>query len=192
MVFFMDPAFFLKRTFMILVALLLLTAATISAALIHNGPVEHNFASQDPVIHEVPVRDPALKDRGAIMPFSIDGLSDTDLKGKTRLVVLFASWCTPCVKEHPVLMELSKSVPVYGIDVTDKPENVDAYLKRMGNPFAKVGHDDSGDVSVSWGADGLPTSYIVNADGHIVWRHDGPLDHDEAQNVVIPLMKQLQ
>ena len=177
---------------MILAGLLLLTAATISLALMQNGPVAHDFASQDTVIHEVPVRDPALKDRGAITPFSIDGLSDADLKGKTRLVVLFASWCTPCIKEHPVLMELAKSVPVYGIDVTDKPEAVEAYLKQRGNPFAKVGHDDSGDVSTSWGAEGLPTSYIVNAEGHIVWRHDGPLDHDEAQNVVIPLMKQLR
>jgi DsbE subfamily thiol:disulfide oxidoreductase len=185
----MTPASFLKRTFIMLAALLLLTAATIAAALMRNGPLRRDFASQDTVIHEVPVRDPALKDRGPIMPFAIDGLSDADLKGETRLVVLFASWCAPCAKEQPVLLELSKSVPVYGIDVTDKPENLDAYLKRMGNPFAKVGHDDSGDVSVSWGADGLPTSFIVSAQGHIVWRHDGPLNMEEAQNVVIPLMK---
>mgnify|MGYP001569777904 FL=1 len=37
------------------------------------------------------------------------GLSSADLKGEVSLVNVFASWCTACREEHPVLMELKKN-----------------------------------------------------------------------------------
>jgi cytochrome c biogenesis protein CcmG/thiol:disulfide interchange protein DsbE len=186
----MDSPVIARRVFFILLTLLLLMAGTVAAALMR--PQVPRDITHDVAVREVPIgRDSGLKDRGPVPPFSIEGLSDGDLKGEARVVVLFASWCTPCLAEHPVIMELSKSVPVYGVDVTDKPDGLQNYLKHDGNPYRKIGIDNTGDVSISLGAEGLPTSFIINADGHIVWRHDGPMTLDEARNVVIPLMKKL-
>src|SRR3972149_5279705 len=36
------------------------------------------------------------------------GLSSADLKGEVSLVNVFASWCTACREEHPLLMELKE------------------------------------------------------------------------------------
>ncbi|MDH5727022.1 MAG: redoxin family protein, partial [Nitrospira sp.] len=44
--------------------------------------------------------------------------SPADLKGKVWLLNFWASWCSGCKTEHPVLMDLAKSgqVPIYGMD----------------------------------------------------------------------------
>ena len=44
------------------------------------------------------------------------GLSDTDLNGSVSLVNVFASWCTACELEHPLLMDLANAgaVPIHG------------------------------------------------------------------------------
>ena len=144
------------------------------------------------LLHIGPLRGkPAIRDLGPIPPFELEGLKDTDLKGEPRLLVLFASWCGPCHIEHPILMTLSKEIPVYGIAVTDEQKSLEQYLKHA-NPYRKVGFDGDGAVGISFGAEGLPTSFIVNAEGHIVWRHDGPLRPDDAIDIVLPLMKELK
>jgi cytochrome c biogenesis protein CcmG, thiol:disulfide interchange protein DsbE len=188
----MFSAGFLKRIFFILLALLMLTVATIGLAMVDGRTTPRDMVERINPIHIGPSQDTELNDRGPVPPFVLEGLSDSDLRGEARLVVLFASWCAPCRAEHPVIMNLSKSVPVYGIDVTDQPGGLEAYLKKGGNPYRKIGIDDTGEVGIAWGATGLPTSFIVNAEGRIVWRHDGPMSAEVANNVVLPLMKKLQ
>jgi cytochrome c biogenesis protein CcmG/thiol:disulfide interchange protein DsbE len=146
----------------------------------------------NPVLHIGPFHEtPVVHDLGPVPSFEIEGLKDTDLKGEPRLVVMFASWCGPCRIEEPVLKNLSKSIPIYGIAVTDEQKSLEYYLRRE-NPYSKVGFDGDGAVGISFGVEGLPTSFIVNASGHIVWRHDGPLSPDDATDAVIPLMKALK
>ena len=51
----------------------------------------------------------------------------------------FASWCAPCEIEHPVLMGLrAQRVRVVGIAYKDAPPNTQAFLNRLGNPFAQA------------------------------------------------------
>ncbi len=146
----------------------------------------------NPVLHVGPFHEkPVIHDLGPVPAFDIEGLNDADLKGEPRLVVMFASWCGPCRFEEPVLMSLSKSIPIYGVAVTDEEKSLNRYLKR-GNPYSKVGFDGDGAVGISFGVEGLPTSFIVNAAGHIIWRHDGPLRQDDATDAILPLMKELK
>ncbi|HTK84406.1 MAG TPA: redoxin family protein [Patescibacteria group bacterium] len=145
----------------------------------------------NPVLHIGPFREkPVVHDLGPVPAFTVEGLKDADLKGKPRLVVMFASWCGPCRIEEPVLIKLSKSIPIYGVAVTDEEKSLERYLKRE-NPYSKVGFDGDGAVGIAFGVEGLPTSFIVNADGHIVWRHDGPLSPDDATDAILPLMDEL-
>jgi thiol-disulfide isomerase/thioredoxin len=57
-------------------------------------------------------------------------LSSADLAtGSPRLVNIFASWCVPCIAEAPVLLELKRrGVPIDGIAIRDRPEDVAAFL----------------------------------------------------------------
>ena len=70
--------------------------------------------------------------------------SPADLKGKVWLLNFWASWCSGCKTEHPVLMDLAKSgqVPIYGMDYKDQREEALTWLQRGGNPYSVVGVDD--------------------------------------------------
>ena len=58
-------------------------------------------------------------------------------KGAPAIVNFWASWCAPCVEEHPLLVELERrtGVQVIGINHKDQPDNAKRFLDRLGNPF---------------------------------------------------------
>lgn len=116
----------------------------------------------------------------ALPPLSgagVPGLARADLAGHVTLVNIFASWCVPCRQEHPVLEKVAKDsrVRLVGIDYKDKPENVLAFLKEMGNPYAAIGVDESGRTFIDWGSYGVPETYLVTPDGIIRKKYIGPL-----------------
>jgi cytochrome c biogenesis protein CcmG/thiol:disulfide interchange protein DsbE len=119
-------------------------------------------------------------------------LAATDLRGAGRpvLVNFFASWCMPCVVEHPMLMRLSREgVPVFGVAYKDKPEDSQGFLRRHGNPYARLGVDQPGRVAIDWGLYGVPETYLIDKDGIIRWRWAGPLTEDTLRAELQPLLR---
>jgi cytochrome c biogenesis protein CcmG/thiol:disulfide interchange protein DsbE len=118
------------------------------------------------------------------------GFKTADLhKGKVSLVNAFASWCVPCHAEHPLLMELQREtdIPIYGINVKDKPEDAEAFLTRNGNPYNGVGADLDGRVSIDWGVYKYPESYIVDGDGKVLYRIIGQITRKTIQDIILPM-----
>ena len=74
------------------------------------------------------------------------GFSDNDLKGEVSLVNVFASWCTACLEEHPLLMKLAREnvVPIHGLNYKDKPDDAERWLDRLGDPYTRTGADRDG------------------------------------------------
>ena len=96
--------------------------------------------------------------------------------GEVTLVNFWASWCPPCRAEHSTLQDLSESgIVVYGINVKDRAENAISFLEEEGNPFAAVAFDNNGRTGIDWGVTGLPETFIINADGTVLFRFNGPL-----------------
>ena len=91
----------------------------------------------------------------------------------------WASWCPPCRAEHPTLTELSKELPVYGIDLKDPEANAVAFLSDHGDPFAALATDPRGRVAIDWGVTAPPESFIIDGDGRILFRHAGPLVRED-------------
>lgn len=101
------------------------------------------------------------------------------------LVNFFASWCAPCEIEHPVLMGLKGDpVRVIGIAYKDAPQNSQAFLTRLGDPFAEVLVDREGRAGVEFGVTGVPETYVVGRDGTIIAKHTGPLTEADARRLV--------
>jgi len=113
--------------------------------------------------------------------------------GRVSIVNFFASWCTPCLAEHPNLKTLSrmKGVDLHGIAWNDKPENLRAYLKKNGNPYDSVWRDSSGKAAIAVGLRGVPETYVVGRDGKIRLHIRGALN-DTSTRKLTALLEQLR
>jgi cytochrome c biogenesis protein CcmG/thiol:disulfide interchange protein DsbE len=95
------------------------------------------------------------------------------------VVNIFASWCTPCEVEHPELVRLKNSgVRVVGVAYKDDPVKTQAFLTRLGDPFATVLVDRQGRAGIELGITGVPETYLVDSAGVVRFKHAGPLTPD--------------
>lgn len=109
--------------------------------------------------------------------------------GAPVLVNFWASWCAPCVIEHPQLMALSRrGITVLGVNHKDRPADAAAFLARHGNPYAAVSAD-AGRTAIEWGVYGLPETYLLDRGGLIRWRWAGPLTPDTLTADLDPLLR---
>lgn len=125
----------------------------------------------------------------AIEGLEVPGLATADLKkGGVTVVNIWASWCAPCRDEHPLLMQLeqSKDFRLVGIANKDEPENSRRFLGTLGNPFAAIGADRNGRVSIDWGAYGVPETFVVDGRGIIRFKYIGPLSEEGIVKTLLP------
>lgn len=120
-------------------------------------------------------------------------LEGGDLAGSVRLVNFFASWCVPCLAEHPLLTRLAneEGIPLFGVNYKDQTEDATRWLGRHGNPYALVGADADGRTAIDWGVYGVPETFVVDGAGHIRFRHAGPLTPDIVRDQLLPLLQEL-
>ena len=104
-------------------------------------------------------------------------------------VNFFASWCSPCRIEAPIVDQLSKIIPVIGIAYKDKNLDTKKFLNDFGNPYKETGIDKSGKIAIEWGVYGVPETFLINKKGEIIYRHAGPLLYSSFKNEVLPLLK---
>lgn len=117
--------------------------------------------------------------------------SDIALKHRYTLVNFFASWCTPCLAEHPFLTTLAKkdNITVIGIAWRDSKDNITTMLKEHGNPYHYVGIDNRDSTASLYGVKGLPESYLINPEGVIVEMHQGPLVPETIKEKILPYLQ---
>ncbi len=120
--------------------------------------------------------------------------SPDDMKGQVWLLNFWASWCSGCRTEHPVLMDLAKSgaAPIYGVDYKDQRGEALAWLDQWGNPYPIVAVDAAGKVGIDYGVYGVPETYVIDKQGVIRYKQIGPLDDETVEKKILPLVKELQ
>ena len=126
---------------------------------------------------------------------AVAGFATTDLaRGEVSVVNFWASWCVPCVQEHPVLVALHErtGVRIYGINYKDQAAAARRFLGRYGNPYAAVGVDGNGRAAIEWGVYGMPESFIVNGRGEISYKHVGPITPETLEARIIPAIRAAQ
>lgn len=129
-----------------------------------------------------------LKDNGADVP----GFTGKSLaQGGVKVVNFWASWCLPCVQEHPVLLALKErtGVQILGVNYKDRAEDARRFIGRYGNPYKAVGVDPMGRGAIEWGVYGMPESFVVDGQGRIVYKHIGPISMDQLAGKVIPAIE---
>jgi cytochrome c biogenesis protein CcmG, thiol:disulfide interchange protein DsbE len=106
------------------------------------------------------------------LPPAVDGVPGIGVAnlrdGKPKLVNIFASWCIPCASEAPMLERLAKEgVEIHGIAIRDRPQDLNRFLARYGNPYARIGADNDAKAQISFGSAGVPETFVVDGKGII-------------------------
>ena len=108
--------------------------------------------------------------------FKLEG-TIPDLKGRVVLVDFWASWCVPCKKSFPVMKELldkfeARGFTIIAISVDEDKSAMSSFIKKNPIPFLTV-RDAEGKTPETFGAEKMPTSFLVGADGKIIAIHSG-------------------
>jgi cytochrome c biogenesis protein CcmG/thiol:disulfide interchange protein DsbE len=122
----------------------------------------------------------------------LPGFARADLLNLPRpvLVNFWASWCVPCIIEHPQLMALHREgVPIFGVNYKDRAADARAFVERRGNPYTRLAADEPGRVAIEWGVYGVPETYLVDRQGLIRWRWPGPITPEVLEQDLKPLLR---
>jgi cytochrome c biogenesis protein CcmG/thiol:disulfide interchange protein DsbE len=102
--------------------------------------------------------------------------------GKPVIVNFFASWCDPCQRETPLLAAWYKQqggkVAVLGLDENDSAANAQKFVAAKGVSYP-IGFDPNTIAANGYGIDGLPQTFFLNAQHHVVYHWDGAISTAE-------------
>ena len=100
-------------------------------------------------------------------------------KNQFYLMNIWASWCVPCINEHPFLMNLmdQKNLDIIGLNYKDNNEKAKFFLKKFDNPYKTIILDKDGIIAIEWGAYGVPETFLIY-NNKIIKKFIGPLNEN--------------
>ena len=112
-----------------------------------------------------------------------------NLRGRPFLLNVWASWCASCYEEHATLLALAKQENIFiiGLNYKDQRADAEAFIRKLGNPYALIITDLSGQFGLELGVYGAPETFFVDAQGIIQHKHVGPITMETAHNLMVHL-----
>ena len=118
-----------------------------------------------------------------------------DLRGRAVLLNFWATWCPPCRAEMPSLQQLAEiygpeQLLVLALNVGEGPRRITQYLQSSGLNLTVL-LDPQSEAAKAWGANVLPTTILIDAEGRPRQRVRGEVDWSgrEAAALVEPLLR---
>ena len=117
-------------------------------------------------------------------------LTLADLKGRTVLLNVWATWCFACRAEHAFLMELASrgEVAIYGVNYKDDRGAAIAWLGELGDPYQANIFDPEGVLALDLGVYGAPETFMLDPRGIVAYKHVGPITPDGWRDHLAPLI----
>ncbi len=98
------------------------------------------------------------------------------LEGKWVLVNFFATWCPPCVAEHPELVAFSEEhrddAVVVSVAFDEPAPVIEEFFAEKGGDWPVIA-DDTGGIVLDYGVVKLPESYLIAPDGTVIEKFAG-------------------
>lgn len=111
------------------------------------------------------------------LPTERGPVSLESLRGKVVLIDFWASWCVPCRQSFPWLTTIaeryrSAGLVVVAINLDKRREAAATFLRELAPGFT-VAFDPAGTTAEAYGVSTMPSSYLVDRRGRIVFSHAG-------------------
>ena len=145
------------------------------------GVVSSQLATAQELLHEV-------KGHPAAAAFSLLDIDDNThslaaYKGKVVIVNFWATWCPPCRFELPAMEKAyqklkTKDVVMLGINVGEDADVIFSFTADYPVTFPLLMDTDS-KVIQAYPVIGLPTTFVIDPDGKIIYRAVGTREWDE-------------
>lgn len=104
-------------------------------------------------------------------------ITDNVFLGEPALLNVWATWCYSCRIEHPYLLQLAESgVKIIGLNYKDEPSKAQRWLADLGDPYRLTISDTEGSLGLDLGVYGAPETFVVSAEGRVLYRHVGVVD----------------
>jgi len=106
-----------------------------------------------------------------------------NLKGKTIFINFWATWCRPCIQEMPSIAALQTQLAGKNIEFffasDEEVEKIEKFIenRKLNSNFVRVENPES------LGIDALPTTFIFNGKGELVFSEVGYRKWDEPATV---------
>ncbi len=119
-------------------------------------------------------------------------LSSDSLRGKVVLVNFWATWCPYCRKEKPAIDAFwqdyrDRGFEVISISIDDPAEKIAAWMQDKNYAFMAAPTNAS--VTAAFGnVASVPTSFIVDTEGHIRHKIAGQVHYPRLEELVTPLL----
>lgn len=115
----------------------------------------------------------------------------SDYRGRWTLLNFWASWCTPCRDEAPVLesyaREYRDDLEVVGIAVKDNTDAAKAFAAEFDLTYDLL-RDGAGELMDAYGIAALPETFLVDPQGDLALIQRGPVDEAFLEERVTPLI----
>ncbi len=141
----------------------------------------------------------ALLDR-PLPEFELQSLQDPerilgrdDVLGQKMLINVWATWCPSCKVEHPWLVKIAQQygVKIIGLNYKDDRQAALGWLQRYEDPFAVSVYDVEGRLGLDLGVYGAPETFVVDSAGIIRFKHVGVIDESVWQDVLLPVLQEI-
>ena len=106
----------------------------------------------------------------------------SDYLGKPVIITFWATWCPPCVKEMPSFNRAwnklkNDDIALLGVNINEGRDTIETFKLQYPIDFTIL-RDESAEQLQNWNMTGLPTTFIIDPDGHVVYQAMGEREWD--------------
>lgn len=180
-----------RVVFILLLAGLVLLAGLLAVFFASSSPAAPAPQATGMVITQAPSPTPRVIDF-TVKDLQGADVSVADLRGKVVMVNFWATWCSPCREEMPIIetfyrQHQGEDFVVVGINVSEDAATAAAYVQEQGFTFP-IWSDPTGKQLMALGIRGLPASLFLDREGRLQQFWSGPVDADILDELALPML----